>query len=394
MKHARWAALVALFPVACSADIESPSTGTGGTGGSTTVGGDAGAGGSSAGTLSSGATGGSAAGQPSAGTAGIPAGTGGTPAGTGGGAGVTTTGGTAGTGGSAGTGSSGMSGGGAGGMTPGIDSCPMPPEDVPENAVIALNTENEIRVAMGLGCAVLVPALITSAQNHCDYYVTNQGDAMCEASSPHNEVEGCPGFTGEGLGDRMRAAGYTGRGGSECMAFTNDPVRSTMMFVNSVYHRTPVLDPWMRELGYGAGDGCDTIDYGQGEMTAQDVTAFYPYASQTEVPTSFDGSREGPEPPMPASGWPSGYPVTIYARDFTVSSHTIVVDGTTEDLPHQWLAEDDPTLPSYAKVLYTDAPLTANTTYRVTVSGTREGAALDFDWTFTTGAAGGRPGRM
>jgi hypothetical protein len=192
----------------------------------------------------------------------------------------------------------------------------------------------------------------------------------------------------------MRAAGYMGRGGNECMAFTNDPVRSTMMFVDSVYHRTPVLDPWMRELGYGAGEGCDTIDYGQGEMTPESVTAVYPYAGQTAVPTSFDGSREGPEPPMPDSGWPSGYPVTLYARDLSVTSHTIMVDGTTVDLPHQWLAEDDPTLPSYAKVLYTDAPLEANTTYRVTISGTIEGAERDFDWTFTTGAAsGGRPGR-
>jgi hypothetical protein len=240
---------------------------------------------------------------------------------------------------------------------------------------------------------VLVPELITAAQNHCDYYVTNQGDAMCEAPSPHNEIEGCPGYTGSGLGDRMRAAGYMGRGGNECMAFTNDPERSTMMFVNSVYHRTPVLDPWMRELGYGAGEGCDTIDYGQGEMTPQEVTAFYPYAGQTEVPTSFDGSREGPEPPMPASGWPSGFPVTLYARDITVASHAIMVEGTTEDIPHQWLADEDPTLPSYAKVLYTDAPLTANTTYRVVISATREGEPLDFDWTFTTGAASDRPGR-
>jgi hypothetical protein len=265
---------------------------------------------------------------------------------------------------------------------------------VPDAAILALDTENEIRLAMGLGCAVLVPELITAAQNHCDYYVTNQGDAMCEAPSPHNEIEGCPGYTGAGLGDRMRAAGYMGRGGNECMAFTNDPVRSTMMFVDSVYHRTPVLDPWMRELGYGAGEGCDTIDYGQGEMTPESVTAVYPYAGQTAVPTSFDGSREGPEPPMPDSGWPSGYPVTLYARDLSVTSHTIMVDGTTVDLPHQWLAEDDPTLPSYAKVLYTDAPLEANTTYRVTISGTIEGAERDFDWTFTTGAAsGGRPGR-
>jgi hypothetical protein len=119
----------------------------------------------------------------------------------------------------------------------------------------------------------------------------------------------------------------------------------------------------------------------------------YPYAEQTGVPTSFDGSREGPEPPEPPSGWPSGYPITVYARDFTVSSHSITLDGTSDELAHQWLDEDDQALPSYAKVLYTDAPMLANTTYHVVVSGELDGSPKTFDWKFTTGAAtgGGRP---
>jgi hypothetical protein len=177
------------------------------------------------------------------------------------------------------------------------------------------------------------------------------------------------------------------------MAFTNDPVRSVMMFIDSVYHRTPMLDPWMRDFGYGASDGCDTIDFGTGTSTPETVTAVYPYAEQTGVPTSFDGSREGPEPPEPPSGWPSGYPITVYARDFTVSSHSITLDGTSDELAHQWLDEDDQALPSYAKVLYTDAPMLANTTYHVVVSGELDGSPKTFDWKFTTGAAtgGGRP---
>lgn len=44
-------------------------------------------------------------------------------------------------------------------------------------------------------------------------------------------------------------------------------------------------------------------------------------------------------------------------------------------------------------MLYTDAPLTAMTTYRVVIRATRGDEPLDFEWTFTTGAAGGRPGR-
>ncbi len=355
--------------------------------------------GGSAGSLSTGGTSGvestgggrpALGGAPSGGSAGVPNATGGTSAaGRGGGAGMSA----AGAGPAAGGSSSGAPTSGSGGMTPGLEACPEPPEGTPDAAVIAINTENAVRLAMGIECAAIALPLCTAAQNHCDYYTENQG-TECEAPSPHDEIEGCPGYTGEGLGERFETAGYMLRGGgSECMAFANDPVRSVMMFIDSVYHRTPMLDPWMRDFGYGASDGCDTIDFGTGASTPQTVTAVYPHADQTGVPTSFDGSREGPEPPEPSSGWPSGYPIMVYARDFTVTSHSITLDGASEELAHQWLDEDDQALPSYAKVLYTDAPMLADTTYHVIVSGELDGAAKTFDWKFTTGAAtgGGRP---
>lgn len=285
--------------------------------------------------------------------------------------------------------STGVAGTGGGDPIPTLEDCPAAPAGASAEAVVALNTENTARLAMGLDCAELVTELNLAAQNHCDYYVQNQG-SDCEAPSPHNEISGCPGFTGEGPGQRMSAAGYMSRGGSETMAFANDPERAVMMFINSVYHRTPILDPWMRQLGYGAGAGCDTIDFGIGPETPSDVTAFYPYQGQVDVPVSFDGSREGPEPPIPSTGWPSGYPVTLFGRDLEVQSHAIYVNETMEELSHLWLAEDDPTLPSYAKVLYSEAPLEPMTTYRVVISTTRAGETLDFDWTFTTGAASGR----
>ena len=97
-----------------------------------------------------------------------------------------------------------------------------------------------------------------------------------------------------------------------------------------------------------------------------------------------------PTPPAPSSGWPSGYPVTLYGQGITVSSHPIMVDGTTTPLAHQWL-DGDSTLGSSAKVLYTDAPLSANTTYRVIIDGTAASASVHFEWTFITGS-GSTPG--
>jgi hypothetical protein len=63
-----------------------------------------------------------------------------------------------------------------------------------------------------------------------------------------------------------------------------------------------------------------------------------------------------------------------------------MVDGTSAPLPHQWL-DGDSSLGSTAKVLYTDAPLSASTTYRVIIDGTTSAATVHFEWTFTTGTA-------
>ncbi len=403
-------ALGGLFLAGCSSSSDDEPRSSGGTGGAS-----AGASSSAAGTSATngGATSANAgtanvAGQAAAsagasntaGSAGASSATGGNSGGMSGGAASNG----AGAGGRAGAGTGGHGVGAAGagntagaaGTTAGIDSCPMPPDGTPAAAITAINTENTLRVAMGIDCANIALALCTSAQNHCNYYTQNQG-TMCEASSPHDEISGCPGFTGASLGDRFKAAGYMLRmSGAEDMAFLDDPAGAVMTFVNSVYHRTSILDPWMRDFGYGGSMGCDTIDFGTGAMSASTITAVYPYADETGIPTSFNGAQEGPTPPVPPSGWPSGYPVTVYAQKVTVSSHVITVDGDDTPLDHQYLdSMTDPAmdLPSYAKFLYTNAPMMANTTYHVVVSGSLNGADKTFDWKFTTGAATGGHGR-
>jgi len=264
--------------------------------------------------------------------------------------------------------------------------CPAPPAGASADALTALNAENVVRVAMGIPCASLVLTLCTSAQNHCNYYTTNQGSATCAAPSAHNEIAGCPQFTGADPGARIKAAGYTGMGWAECMAFMGDPAGAVKTFIDSVYHRTPVLSPWYRDMGYAGGTGCDTIDFGPGTTAEKTVTAYYPYDGQIDVPLSFNGAQEGPTPPVPSTGWPSGYPITLYGQGITVSAHQIVVDGTTTPLAHIWL-DGDSSLGTTAKVLYTEAPLGANTTYRVTIDGTTSVGSVHFEWSFTTGAA-------
>jgi hypothetical protein len=289
------------------------------------------------------------------------------------------------------------------------ETCPAPPAGAPPGAAAAYTTENTARAAMGIPCASLVPALDTSATDHCNYYVANVGDSSCEGD-PHVEVQGCSMYVAAQFYQREMAAGYTGLGAFEDMAFVDNGTTATQTFIDSVWHRIPVLSPWVRDMGYGGGmgngTGCDTIDFGVGASTPLSATAVYPYPGQTGVPTSFNGALEGPTPPEPPSGWPSGYPISVYMFGaMTAPVHTITVVGDSTPIAHQFISymgagDPDGLLAACSTsymgpggnecagagfILYTNAPMTSSTQYHVHVEGSGTvGSEKTFDWVFTT----------
>jgi uncharacterized protein YkwD len=306
----------------------------------------------------------------------------------------------AGAAGTVGAGTAGAGAAGAAGSTPtggkgDPSACPAAPAGASDAAIAALAAVNALRVPAGSGCANMILTLNMSALNHCNYYAMNSANQMCIAD-PHGEVMSCMGFTGTGPGQRMTAAGYTARGGgSEVMAFANNPMGSVATWVNSVWHRIPTLDPWTTDLGYGNAAKCDVIDFGRGMTVApNDTVVVYPYDGQTAVPTSFDGSHEGPMPPAPTTGWPSSSPINIYAQGLTVTSHVLTLDTDTTPIEHVWLDSTSTNVDAGVKgflkntaFMYANAPFTANTKYRVKVTGMHTGGAVNLEWTFTTGAA-------
>jgi uncharacterized protein YkwD len=278
-----------------------------------------------------------------------------------------------------------------------LADCPAAPADAPPAAVAALNTVNNLRVAAGAGCATLNMQIVQAATAHCMYYqMNNSANPMCTAN-PHMEVMGCAGFTGQSPIDRMKTAGFTANGGGEVMAFVNSPERSVQTWVDSVWHRIPILDPTTSMLGYGSTGSpgnCDTIDFGPGNRAAANTVLVYPYDGQINVTTTFDGSREGPMPPAPPTGWPSANPITLYASKPVITEHVLTVDGSTEPIEHVWLDSNATILSASDKnflrasvFMYANKPYMPNTKYRVRMSGTYTGGMLMKEWTFTTGAA-------
>jgi uncharacterized protein YkwD len=303
----------------------------------------------------------------------------------------------------AGTGAMMMMGAAGSGMPPtNPASCPAPPADAPPQTVAALAAVNNYRVPAGSGCATMVAEINKAATAHCAYYAQFAMDDMCVAN-PHLEVMGCTGFTGATPGDRMKAAGYSSFGGGEVMAFVNSAQGSVDTWVNSVWHRVPILDPWTTHLGYGssATKACDTIDFGRGTTPAPaNTVVVYPYDGQLNIPVAFNGQYEGPMPPAPASGWPSSAPISVYAQKIAVTAHVLTKDGDATPIEHVWLdsqaeivAQDMRRSLTNVVFMYANMPFEPNTKYRVKVSGTYTGGALLKEWTFTTGAAATRPGR-
>jgi hypothetical protein len=274
-------------------------------------------------------------------------------------------------------------------------SCPAP-SGLTSQQTTALQIINQTRAAMGSPCATDVPALNTSATNHCNYYAMNVGaSGSCNAmSNPHGETSGCPGFTGASFGTRATmGAGYTGQPASEVMAFNNDPTAALAQWIGSIYHRTPTLDPWTRDFGYGSATQCDTIDFGVGAggSTPGTTIVSYPYDGMTGVGLNFYGQQESPMPPMPSTGWPSGFPIHVYmqATSITLTTDEFGVDGGSM-LSHQvMLPQNSQNYLVNALVLYGDSPLTSQTKYRVHVAGTRQnssffggGSSAQFDVSF------------
>jgi uncharacterized protein YkwD len=261
-------------------------------------------------------------------------------------------------------------------------ACPRAVARDPE-AAKAYDRVNSYRRRLRLPCMSFVPEIAAAAAAHCEYYAANRGPCTAD---PHGELDTCRGFRGARFNERMFHTGYDGEPAYETMAYTGNGARAVDLWVDSVWHRIPILSPWVKDLGYGGNRGCDTMNFGwaAGHSTAGPVT--YPYNGQTEVPLLFDGSVESPPLPRPPNGWPSGYPIIIYAEALEVETH-LLLDDRRKPVPHTWIAPDSPEGRGILRremVMYADTALEPSTAYVVRLEGRRGGWPVRIEWTFAT----------
>jgi tetratricopeptide (TPR) repeat protein len=254
-----------------------------------------------------------------------------------------------------------------------------------DRQAVALATVNNYRRLAGLAPVTSSAVVHQSAQAHSFYTLFNGNLPSIRDLGIHQEVSTGQGYTGDNVLTRAQHFGYPQRSMAEVITHRSDPAGAVADWIDSVYHRIPLLRADLLELGYGdAYLGPLTVqvmDLAYRE-TATGRVILYPAPNQVGVPAAFNGN-EIPDP-APNASYPIGYPVTAtFDRNARVTIGAFHLrDPSGTDLPGISLQPSSETENSFA--FMANVPLKAGTTYTADLSYTLNGFAGHKVWKFTT----------
>lgn len=252
------------------------------------------------------------------------------------------------------------------------------------------------RALAGLPTVQLDPALNQAAQAHADYM-------HATGEYGHEETDSSqPGYTGGSAGERAAAAGYgldtTTSQLAEVIGFRSegaDAVFAVDNWINTVYHREPLLVPQLDAVGFGQAGIFDVMEL-VAPWSDERSLAIYPARGQADVPTTFDSDTESPDP-VPEAGT-VGSPITISVLDdgwgADTDPYAISVDlagtsvRTTAGSEVPFVVREpgsDPWLVRMVAIVPLE-PLQANTTYEVDVALRIGSEERTESWAFATRA--------
>jgi cysteine-rich repeat protein len=275
-----------------------------------------------------------------------------------------------------------------------------PPAGISLDQARGFELVNDARASAGLPGMSFDTALGNAAQSHSIYFVLNP-TPFDNGLNPHEEdpnFSAQNSFTGVNFFNRTQAAGFSGQTISEVMVpdtfgFGGDnPDVAVGVWVNSVFHRAPILHPNVAEMGFGnaAGQGraAAVIDFGAGPSEDPLRIVLFPAPNAIGVAREFSGN-EGPRPPDPPGGFPSGPIVSLHfdlSAQVTITEHRLFDEVGTE-LAHAFVSPQTAGLGPFmmnSVAFYAKGPAPSNATFRARVSGTLNGQPFTREWSFTT----------
>jgi uncharacterized protein YkwD len=263
---------------------------------------------------------------------------------------------------------------------------PTPPAGLAADRQSALDAVNAYRKQAGAPAVTADPALAEAAEAHAWYTIFNYGQPSESGLGIHTEDPKLPGFVAANFLQRDRAAGYQGTRAAEVINHVYTPSAAVAVWVDSVYHRFPLLDRETQAIGYGEASigvlSAAVMDVGIGEpIKGQPV--LFPADGARDVPAAFIG-HEIPDPAPTGTHYPIGYPVTLVmgtASAFLVeSSRLLAADG--KEIPGFALLPGQQVDRGEWSFLARD-PLQPGATYTAEVVGTLDGQPFSRRWSFT-----------
>jgi hypothetical protein len=248
----------------------------------------------------------------------------------------------------------------------------------------ALNQLNAYRRAAGLEPVTLDPVLSRGCAAHAAYLVKNTDHPSTKGLGGHDEDPQLPGFTEEG----QKAAKASD------ISFGHSPLAAIDCWMNSLFHRIPIIDPTLKKVGFGYAPGgrwrwITVLDVERGrEKNRTEQVVVFPGEGQKNVPLALQRG-ETPDPIPEDKDKQAGYPITItfplgsMVREATATLTT--ADGKEVEV---WLST--PEKPVDARFqrnticLIAKNPLRPGTTYTVTGAAMLADRAWAQTWSFTT----------
>jgi tetratricopeptide (TPR) repeat protein len=255
----------------------------------------------------------------------------------------------------------------------------------------ALNEVNRFRALAGLQPVRTSAIIQHSALAHAFYTLFNGASPQVRDLGIHKESSGTPGFTGVNVLNRAEHAGYAAHSMAEVITHRQDATAAVTDWIDSVFHRIPLLRADMLELGYGDAYlgplSIQVMDLSYRERTTGRIV-LYPAPDQNDVPPAFFGN-EIPDPLEKAgvnnAAYPVGYPITAtfdrLSKVQVLSWHLRDIRG--KELPGAVLKPDNPEMEnSFAFMAL--SPLAEGATYSMELRGSINGVAFQRSWHFTT----------
>jgi uncharacterized protein YkwD len=251
-------------------------------------------------------------------------------------------------------------------------------------ATRALEQLNRYRKIAGLAPVTLDPALSKACLAHANYLVKNSNHPATQGMGMHKEDPSLPGYSAEGA-----------KAGQVSVIMPGDPLKSVDGWMDTFFHRIPLLDPEIRTIGFGAAKGGRW-----GWFTVMDAQSgigipgpvCYPGDKQKDVPLFYADVHN---PSAVPDDKPAGYPITVtFAHKVPVLDVKATLRDDKGKEVEVWLST--PEKPVEARLqrntvcLLAKQPLQPKRTYTVTVSAQVATSPWARTWSFTTRASSGR----